>query len=273
MVGKLDAPASSAKTNGLTAKTLFIPLNFWFCRRLGSALPLIALQHEDVKLNIKFRPILELVRSDKNILEVTSGSVEPTLSCSVFVDYIYLDNEERHRFTNKNHEYLIEQVQYTGEESISLNASRFTSTLNFSHPVKEIMWTICKDSNLEVKAKDGNNLFNFDPTSGSEFETASLKFNGVNRFNPRKSKYFRIVQPYQSHTSTPQNYIYVYSFAVNPEELQPSGTCNMSCLDQCTLQLDFPTGVTLPASKIKIYAVNYNILRIISGMSGLAYTN
>jgi len=273
MVGKLDAPSAGVQTNATNERTYFIPLPFWFCKRLGSALPLIALQHEDVKLNVSFRNVMDLIKSDVNVLNVTSGSVSPSIQCSVYVDYIYLDSQERRRFTENNHEYLIEQVQYAGEESISLNASKFVSTINFTHPVKELMWTITKDSDLRSNALSGNNLFNFEPNSNTEFQTAELKFNGVNRFNPRKSKYFRIVQPFEAHSNTPQNYIYVYSFAASPEDLQPSGTCNMSALDQCNLQLNFPSGVSLPASKIKIYGINYNILRIMSGMSGLAYTN
>jgi hypothetical protein len=272
MIGRFSGPAVGPHF-AESERTFFIPLQFWFCRNLANSIPLVALQHQDIKLKFSFRQLRELIKSDKEISSITSNSAAPTLSASLYVNYIYLDNKERRRFVSSDHEYLIEQVQYDGEESISLNASNFSANLSYSHPIKEIIWTITKEDNYAINySSTGNDIFNHKPSSSEEFLTANLKFNGINRFNPRKPDYFKLVQPFEHHTYAPgDKYIYVYSFAMKPEENQPSGTCNMSMVDQASLNFTFPSSIS--ASFIKIYAVNYNILRVVSGMSGLAFNN
>ena len=99
--------------------------------------------------------------------------------------------------------------------------------------------------------------------------TAKLQLNGHDRFSTRISKYFNYLQPYQHHTGYPKLGINCYSFALNPEEHNPTGTCNMSRIDSCILRLEN----NITNAKISIYAINYNVLRIMSGMGGLAYSN
>jgi hypothetical protein len=217
---------------------IFVPLQFSFCRNPGLALPLIALQYHEVKLNLTL-----------------SGSYGSGASgLKVFCDYHYLDTDERRRFAQVSHEYLIEQVQYQ-------SASNSTSNeLNFNHPVKELVWT---------------SAYSAGDYTGTEVITGAnwhLKLNGHDRFAPREYRYFTRAQVWQHHTGfgsvMGEDEIAVYSFALKPEEHQPSGTCNFSRIDNARL-----ISSVLPGGSFNVYAVNYNVLRIMSGMGGLAYSN
>ena len=244
---------------GLAARSCIVPLQFWFCRHTGLALPLIALQYHEVKFAIEFEAIANLVTS-----AWTAASLSMT-SASMYVDYIYLDTEERRRFAQISHEYLIEQLQFTGDESVSGASSRVK--LNFNHPVKELVW-VCQSSALDAS--------NFsDAAAGvNPCESAKLQLNGHDRFSQRDGSYFNVVQPYQHHSNIPSTGINCYSFALKPEEQQPSGSANMSRIDNATLQLNCTaTFVGLANPVVKVFASNYNVLRIMSGMGGLAYSN
>jgi len=230
-------------------KILYVPLEFWFCRNIGLALPLIALQYHEVKINLTLGSTTAL------------GSGATVSNVELWADYIFLDTDERRRFAQLSHEYLIEQVQFTGGESIPSGGSTGTTTkskLSFNHPVKELVWV-----NREDTATDFSNL----PTT--DFQ---LQLNGNDRFAKRDAKYFTHVQPYQHHENIPDGTnIHVYSFALKPEEHQPSGTLNMSRIDTATAIVG--TGAGSTKGTLNMYAVNYNVLRILSGMGGLAYSN
>jgi hypothetical protein len=247
------------------ARSCIIPLQFWFCRHTGLALPLIALQYHEVKFAIEFEAVANLVKA-LNVDGVTASTPSGSItSASMYVDYIYLDTEERRRFAQISHEYLIEQLQYTGDESLSGTSNRVK--LNFNHPVKELIW-VCQDSSLDASnfadAASGNN-----PCS-----KAKLQLNGHDRFSERDGSYFNVVQPFQHHTNIPATGINCYSFALKPEEQQPSGSANMSRIDNATLQLTISTAMSLLNNPVvKVFATNYNVLRIMSGMGGLAYSN
>ena len=228
------------------ARTVYIPLQFWFCRNPGLALPLIALQYHEVKFNVSFKPVAQCV---------TSGT--PSMSnASLYVDYIYLDTDERRQFAQVQHEYLIEQLQFTGSEAVSGTSKN--ARLAFNHPVKELVWVMPSDATgLDY---DGHDLV-----------SAKLQLNGHDRFSKRSAAYFNQVQPYQHHTAMPESDgIFVYSFALNPEQHQPSGTVNMSRIDNATLVLERSSA---NSANLRVYAVNYNVLRIMAGMGGLAYSN
>ena len=332
-----------------------IPLIFWFCRNPGLALPLIALQYHEVK--IKFTLGL-------------STDIGTDTEIKLFVDYIYLDTDERRRFAQVSHEYLIEQLQRIESDNSD------SHNLNLNHPVKELIWT--------------TQLTN-------QYGTAKLQLNGHDRFTEQEEEYFQLRQPFDYHTSVPginidlqerpqlqfynsttdnilktittiqnsgtsensntititstdlifytsvnpqfkigdillvtsqssgriitqlftiiggseSNYkvnnssnstdyipatsqgsirllariqdpiprcsnlkkrINVYSFALQPEEHQPSGTCNFSRIDNAKLIFNSNAGSTAD-DNVNIYATNYNVLRIMSGMGGLAYSN
>ena len=288
MVGNYK-PSGAAQLGGaklFVANRLYVPLQFWFNRNPGLALPLIALQYHEVKLNLDLRASADLVNAD----------IEPTVpslsACKLYVDYIYLDTDERRRFAQVSHEYLIEQVQFTGAESIGEKTNTKNVTLNFNHPVKELVWAHTTVNH----AKSGfaaNNWFNYSGSAASvdSFNTALLQLNGHDRFSVRHADYFRKVQNYEHHCRVPrvggdldandfrEQYIYTYSFALSPEEHQPSGTCNFSRIDNAVLQLNYGTDTLTSAAAVEaamnlnVYAVNYNVLRIMSGMGGLAYSN
>jgi hypothetical protein len=273
-------------------KMLYVPLEFWFCRNVGLALPLISLQYHEVKININF----ETAEKCKG----TSTSLAGSFSASLWVDYIFLDTDERRRFAQSSHEYLIEQLQFTGQESIqNVNVK---SKLSFNHPCKEIVWFVTKshttiedtNNNWMNYTVDHNNIKiqNSDKTqeklmsilSASAFNvsknhtgTAKLVLNGNDRFSLRNGSYFNLVQPFQHHENVPSNAgINVYSFALKPEEHQPSGTLNMSRIDTAVLNLSMNPDVSYSSSSghnLSVYAVNYNVLRIMSGMGGIAYSN
>jgi hypothetical protein len=390
---------------------LYVPLQFWFCRNDGLALPLIALQYHDVRITIDFRPAAQCV----NYL-TTNGVPKISMNdAQLIIDYVYLDSEERKRFAQASHEYLFEQLQFTGSESITGINNKYR--LNFNHPSKYLVWashlekyasanqyiSYADDGDWEKArdrfakivwlatrsglSSDGTNistsgtvqdevwtpttatwasgidsfvsgqLLYSDSISGTVSTTTSpehviitknnftishmslqagslftgilgtgtsvpssasallainaytltnhfnysnnidgtdnpivsakLQLNGGDRMQERDGHYFNYVQPWQHFTNTPADGINVYSFALKPEEHQPSGTCNFSRIDNATLQTSFGTGNSLgdntyysntiggtnSNSLLNIYTVNYNVLRVMSGMAGAAYSN
>ena len=281
MVGA-DGDMLSTVTNDKSTK-LYIPLEFWFCRNIGLALPLIALQYHEVKFKIEFSEIDEIAfkyndarteASDSGLTEEDKTKIG-NLVCNIFVDYIFLDTDERRKFAQLSHEYLIEQLQFTGEEQFNQQIR-----LNFNHPVKELVWV---SKWYQNNLGDANNsLVNWNNYSSEDkifdsginsFTQASIKLNGNDRIAAREARYFDLVQPYQHHTNIPKNGgINVYSFALKPEEHQPSGTLNMSRIDSAHLHVKMDNAIKKTGT-VLIYAINYNVLRILSGMGGLAYSN
>jgi len=378
-----DAPRQvCAPRNALPETTLYIPLQFWFCNNPGLALPLIALQYHEVKINIDLRAIDECLWAVSSLtstgsdLKVSSAYSQSLVSASLYVDYVYLDTDERRRMAQNPHEYLIEQLQYTGAESVGSSSNKIR--LNFNHPCKELVWVVQPDCNVDYCASTsggsllnkalGAQAFNYTdavdalPNSikafGSDLTlnggtnafitpsglfqdagadgltgtaglttslgatiggltydgtinwagetspqgsavsdagtfvlaetsldmhcwgenpvvTAKLQLNGQDRFSEREGTYFDQVQPWQHHSRSPDTGINVYSFALRPEEHQPSGTCNFSRIDNATLQLVLSNATVsgTNTAKVRVYARNYNVLRIMSGMGGLAYSN
>jgi hypothetical protein len=276
--------------------TVYVPLQFWFNRHTGLALPLIALQYHEVKIKIDFNELRNLCWTNNLEIRDTVNAMGIQAS-SLYVDYIYLDTEERRRFAQVAHEYLIDQLQFTGDEAVTSNFNRIK--MSFNHPVKEIIWVVQRDSYVScdpavIDPYKGQQPFNYtdywdraaldsgyaigmitglaghNPTS-----IAKIQLNGHDRFTEREGRYFNLVQPYYHHTNIPATGINVYSFALNPEELQPSGSCNFSRIDTATLNLTLTNNTVNDTctAKVRVYAVNYNILRVMSGMGGLAYSN
>jgi hypothetical protein len=316
--------------------TLFIPLQFWFCRNPGLALPLIALQYHDIKIIVKFRNFNQLWTFGPNsnytvtksgttvtstygpdfdsqdigkiiywedgttdtIVSILAGNKQVHVSSSgfkntqrvytkpndqpksnysiletrIYADYIYLDTFERKFFATNKHEYLIEQLQFDSDTNYQKGQRFLKVPLSFNLPMKELIWV----SQLAKYIED-NDVFNFSNTNdpnavpGDPIERAIILFNGTERFEERVAGYFRLVQPFSHHTRCPSSYIYVYSFAMAPEKHQPSGTANFSMLNTVDLRLTYD--VTIPDSNIRVYGVNYNVLRIQSGMGGLLYAD
>jgi hypothetical protein len=288
---------------------VYLPLIFFFNRNPGLYLPLIAMQYHEVRLDF------ELSSEFEDYFDKTQVRV-----CA---NYVFLDTEERRRFAQKGHEYLIEQVQHTGVSEVD-ESTTFTR-LSYNHPVKELVWCFTDG----IVAGKGNGLWNFcpndtanvtvtldmtaegsnalvlphhcsaphvvvngsnprlpwveeaDPTSTSvvagPLKNFRLVLNGQDRFKEQPGKYFNQVQPHYHHSGNPYPGVYSYSFALKPEEHQPTGTCNFSRIDnaQVFTELKSGAGVGTPARKAQLhmFAVNYNVLRVQSGMSGLAFSN
>jgi hypothetical protein len=277
---------------------LYIPFEFWFCRNIGLALPLIALQYHEVKVNIEIETFNNCTYVGSAYQKKSGDNTitkQQIKNATLYADYIFLDTDERRRFAQLSHEYLIEQLQYSGEDTIKQEQKSIQLTMN--HPVKELVWTIKPNDNdvwynytTEIFscniAGDSNfayQLSNLDghysnlttkilgvvPSGQNPVVQASLQLNGNDRFTPRDGDYFSLVQQYQHHTNISQNKgINVYSFALKPEEHQPSGTLNMSRIDTARLIVKSNSFGTL-----KVWGTNYNVLRILSGMGGLAYSN
>jgi len=260
-----------------TRQKVDVPLMFWFNRNPGLALPLIALQYHEVKINLDLAANTDVF---------TSGS--STLDVKLWVDYIYLDTDERRRFAQVSHEYLIEQLQFTGDASIGTGDTNFRTELNFNHPCKELIWVYQaneSDGSAPDYSRRGGSAGYVEPCkflalhddATNNGPTAILKLNGQDRFQERRMEYFLRVQTYKHHTQMPRvandQFIYVYSFALNPEEHQPSGTCNFSRIDNTILSFSNLKTSAVYAGIVKVFAVNYNVLRIMSGMGGLAYSN
>jgi len=269
MIGR-NADANSCTGD---ARTLYVPLQFFFNRNQGLALPLIALQYHEVKINFTFRPLTEICHPDPSATTSARPADVGDPQMSLYIDYVYLDTDERKRFAQSQHELLVEQLQFTGDETPMVNGNY---KLNFNHPVKELVWVVHQPT-ISDKFNYGN--------AGEEPVTdANLQLNGHERFDKREGSYFRLVQPFQHHTAIPKKQIYVYSFAVKPEEHQPSGSCNFSRIDNATLKLTLAHTAKSDVSqttnnvfgsehKVKIFATSVNVLRILSGMGGLAYSN
>ena len=385
--GAANVPeAVCAPRQALPETTLYIPLQFWFCRNPGLALPLIALQYHEVKINIEIRPLDECLFAVTGVaaaagstsVKVANAYAKSLVAASLYVDYVFLDTDERRRMAQNPHEYLIEQLQFTGDESIGSSSNKIK--LNFNHPCKELVFVVQPDAHVAYcdsflggrlmhKALgaqpfnytdavdalpnsvlaygssnqsrgpnatiDASGLFNdtisFDISGGNVSSgtgnpdvaqvldtaypdgsvggaiagavsngltdagvfvlaetalnmhcwgenpvvTCKLQLNGQDRFSEREGTYFDLVQPYQHHTRNPDTGINVYSFALRPEEHQPSGTCNFSRIDNATLQLVVSAAAIggTQTAKVRVYATNYNVLRVMSGMGGLAYSN
>lgn len=365
MVG--NVPKLVQPTTGVVPQIeLYIPLQFYFCRNPGLALPLIALQYHEVTIKLQLEDKANTYWSETG----TDTNIGSLSDCQLYVEYIFLDTEERRRFAQASHEYLIEQLQYS-QESVSTTSQNLQLTLN--HPVKELIWVVQKIDHIDTASMNsigGKQYFNYTdkvdtsyfsgtpthefgpgigtsshssvnqflsmpykgavgtqtvsgatvtvpdigangatgsnvssatfsdllgaqndsklsfaaelpvfPNGKNPVSTAVLKLNGQERFSARTGRYFNTIQPYQHHTNGPAPGINVYSFALSPEEHQPSGTCNFSRIDKAVLSLTLTANTIVDeagaasSAKVKIFATNYNVLRIMSGMGGLAYAN
>jgi hypothetical protein len=308
--GKMTSKSSKLATG---EHPVYLPLIFFFNRNPGLYLPLIALQYHEVRLDID-------LTGDFETYLATTGF-------KVWGNYVYLDTEERRRFSQKGHEYLIEQVQHTGTDSITGNGGTKQVRLSYNHPVKELVWCatasnsanaflwnftsnahtsntviLRTDNSLGSAAGTANTVsmphnmagapFLYNGTGGADvtyqyledgpvganvsvgpIDEFKLILNGQDRFKAQKGKYFNSVQPYQYHSGCPAPGIYSYSFALKPEEHQPTGTCNFSRIDNAQVEVKTKALIDANNETLHMFATNYNVLRVQSGMGGLAFSN
>ena len=273
MIGKKSTYNKDSQSGAIK---LLIPLFFWFCRSIERSLPLISMQYTDVKIVVQFKTF------DKCWFKKTTAvpdSPTPMISkAGLICNYVYLDVFERTKFAKQeNFEYLIEQFQQTNSSQVPANIINVTSRLFFNHPVKEIIWLY--RSTPALNANDYTNyasVANYGivglQTMTEPFTQVQMRYNGNDRFEQLPASFFRLYQAYKYHSTVPTDYyIYLYSFAIDPENMQPSGTCNFSKIDNATL--NFTCTSSISEGMISIYATNYNILRIKNGMCGLMFSS
>jgi hypothetical protein len=278
MIGKVDA-YTTPQLNGPIK--LYIPLHFWFNRNPGLYLPLLALQYHPIRINITLRPLQQLFYSTELVSNCSTTSVKPAkiINMQMWGDYVYLDVDERRRFVSSTHEYLIEQLQYTTKIGVPGANTNAPTRLEFNHPCREFIWIIQRDLMAQY-----HEWFNFSSLATHEvgvrkdlLSSAYIQLDGQDRFESRDAGYFRLVQPWQYHTCVPNDdFIYLYSFALRPEELQPSGSMNASRIDNITLQAALTTDVDLSPARgnatIRVYATNHNVFRVVNGFGGVLFT-
>ena len=288
MIGKKD-PVSYTVDSFTEEMELYVPFNFWFCRNIGLALPVMALMYHDVEIVVKVRDFDQCwVSNRRNVVRPKAY-----IDAWILADYVYLSLEERHKFYSESHLYLIEQVQLNENNNGDCNSGTLNIDLNFNHPVKELIWFIQRQDVVgppdgtwleDCSYPKGNDHFNFTtarvPRLVKLFETfdcAKLKLSGVDRTQFWPASYYRLWQNYYYHTRIPTaNYLYTYSFSLTPESHQPTGECNMSRVDNARLCIKLHNrhrcleGYPI---KSKVYATNYNVFLINSGMGGLLFTN
>jgi hypothetical protein len=276
-------------TNRKPGLRIIVPFQFWFCRYNGLALPMISLKNSDVTLQIKLRNLRDCCYFEKSELLDGMDEVQALYDIHLrdiflYADYVYLDTNERRRFAQSSHEYLIEQVQVqTFDETLN---SQTSINLTFTNPCKFLLWTV--QLNQYLYNPDGtiktqrNNFAVGDNRTGHTIDNAWIDFYSFPRVRRRDPIYYNYVQPYQHFTHTPNEGVYIYSFSLTPEEHQPSGAANLGRLPGTYLNLifsdelldkmnsnvntDIPTG-----ARISVFTVNYNVLRIFGGMGGVAF--
>ena len=256
---------------------LYVPLPFWFTQASGNALPLSSLQFHSVRLEMHMRPLKNLVvwhdpnTGSDGYVKRCPNTVGPTVA--VMGTFVYLGNAERDLFASSNYEILMIQHQLRRYNVTTPNAAL---TLQFNHPVIELMWTVQRQ-----KFSEKAGLFNYAGVRGKDpLEHALLQLNSQPRFGGSDipGNYYRLVQPYQAHSCIPDSFVYVWSFSLFPEDAcSPSGSINMSRIDSVILNLDLDSDL-FDASlneviTVTVMATNWQLGRLRDGLFGVAYSS
>jgi hypothetical protein len=261
----------------IPSQKIIVPLMFWFNKHPGLALPLIALQYHEVEINVIVKSFQEIMLEDKSIisdyslyLDSEKINIDPYIECN----YIFLDTKERTFFAKNSLDYLIEKLVRIPFYNLDNNN---ILDLILQNPVKEIIWILKRndvsDNNKWFKFGDDAYVVRNGYKSKEILNTAKITFNGLDRIEDKEAAFFNLIQPYQHHTSVPKDGIYVYSFSLNPEKFQPSGSCNMSRLNNIQLHLNLipPSEVNYKYDAV-VYVTSYNFLRVTSGLAGIAFS-
>lgn len=212
-------------------------------------------------------------------IEISNFIYKPKIVNSfLYVNYIYLDTDERLKFARSNHEYLIDQIQFN--QDINIKSPNVKQNLSLIHPCKSHYWIAQLDSIIGTGTI--NDIFNFTDSPlrypdgrlyGNDLIlSASLLLSGRSRFSVRESEYFNYIVPYQCHYRGPIKGINVYSFCLKPEDNQPSSTCNMSKIDTISMEMKLRNVIsTINTCRIRSYTLNYNVLRVFFNLGGLAF--
>ena len=270
LVGETERAGGANTNDASTTLTLNIPLLFAFCRHPGLALPLIALQYHEVEIRFTYSTRPQCLSTGASSV---SGAGDLS-GVQLWVDYIFLDTDERKEFAQKPHEYLIEIVQSQDTSFSSSSQSTNTTRLTFNHPTKFLTWVMRDTTDDSIDTLDSFTDFTYGDSGLNSVSSSKILLNGQDRFQERSGVYFNYVQPYQHFSGYPDEGINVYSFAIKPEEHQPSGSCNLSRIDNVNLNIvpNLTSGIATNYS-LSVYGFSYNVFRVASGMGGLAYSN
>jgi len=280
-----------ASTTNCGLDHIITPLKFWFCKNSYNAIPIISLSKHQIEVDIELRPFSELfiTRDDNftsfNVTESNITAGNTIADAYLLCDFIFLDEDEKRKFVVNEKEYLITQVQKVEAQISQPSQSGTSSTieLDFKHPVKELFWVVQRND-----VTNYNEWFNYSNTLLTDkyyktngggvddkaippIQSAKILFNGKDRTLELNQNFYGMYENLRYHTSSPESYIYTYSFSINPENhKQPSGTANFSRINKSLLKLTF-NNITDTNIDIRVYALNYNILKIEKGMGGVIY--
>jgi len=252
-------------------RRLYVPLPWWFTQTSGNALPLVSLQFHGVQVHVCFEDLRKAVQvSDCDVLVVKCRDCQPLtnndLRATLDTLYVYLDIEERDRFATGSFEQLITQVQ---QFNLCTKTCQVRINLNFNHPMIELIWAVRRKCQELC-----NNHFNYSGKWGRDpIRFVHLRLNNLPRFSGREGRWFRLVQPYQWHTNIPDAFVYCFSFALHPEEAQPSGSCNFSRIDNVELIFDLQETLSEEEVSVLVFGRNINVFRYREGLGGIAFSN
>jgi Large eukaryotic DNA virus major capsid protein/Major capsid protein N-terminus len=275
----------------INSRKLYVPMNFWLNRSIGHSLPLCSLQYSEVELTIELRPITSLYKIFHTVEGVTDFFAPNTelvdhrlnqfvnnnkkrylisdtlldIKAYLEVNYIFLDKPERRFFIYNPIEYLIEQTSIINKLGVSESS---VHDLVLQNPVKEIIW-VCSRNDKRKR----NDWFVYTDGDDHIMHSAKLLFNGIDRFDEKDATYFNFVQPFQHHRANYKDGLYVYSFAINADDVeQPSGACNCSLINKIQMYMTTraPDNDTY-AYDVTFYAISYNLLRIEKGLASVAF--
>lgn len=266
----------------LSKRKIYIPIPFFFSKDSGLALPLLALNNSVISIDVELRKLNEIVRTDNiELLNDIKIKENEDIKCNLYAEVIYLDNNEKKMFINKNLEYLIEQVQFNNNDYLNKLDLYKNIELDFRYLVKEFIWVISLDNNnLDNILETDHNKITYYTTKYSNyldtFDSLDIKLNSLTLID-KKADYFRKIQSNIYHKIQYKKYIYSYSTSLNPSLYQPSGYINLSNTDNISFNFKFKDYKLNESGSstngiIKIFGINYNILKIVSGQGGLIYT-
>lgn len=251
-------------------RTLYVPLPFYFTQTPGNALPLVSIMFSGAQLIVNFNELKNCVvvsGPDIVVTKCNGGGILTNNDLKAAVDgtQIFLEAPERDKFASAQFQQLIVQT-FTLIQCVSCAQTRIN--LTFSYPCIELIWMVRRKC-----AEKANNWFCYSGIMGMEpLVACELDFNSTARQPKREASWFRLVQPYQFHTLLPEAFIYCYSFALYPEEAQPSGVANLPRIENVTLVLDFQDGLQTEDVAVIIFCRSLNMLRFQDGVAGLTYS-
>ena len=256
---------------------IYIPLKFFFCRFVGLSIPLVSLRYQSISLFMKISSLRNLIKTDYNSNDLESRVLIKDIK--LLSSYIFLDQDERTKFAESQHEYIIEQV--VSEKFIINKTEELNIDLGFSNPIKYYAYTIQNKNFIDlhntyssygVQNFSNNTLYN----NGDTILSANLELNGVERIKNMDSLYFNQVTSYESLRNSLPDGLYFHSFCINPNDIQPSGTCNFSRLDRKRLNIKLSNEFINSLNEndqiiVNVVGISYNILKFSNGLCNLVF--